>query len=78
MKWLTAAALAAGIAWGDTMPISTLVNLPRDVWVIIRTTGGHRFEGMLVDSSDERVIIEGEHRHFIKADRIEAVSTEKQ
>lgn len=77
MRWLTAAALAASIAWGDTMPVSTLVELPRDAWVVIYTTGGHRLEGMLVGSTDDRVILDGDKRHFIRAATIEAVSTEK-
>ena len=43
MKQLYALAVAAGLVWGDVMPIgrSTIVELPRDVWVSIRTSGGH-------------------------------------
>ena len=74
---LAAAALSAAIAWGDTMPVATLVELPRDAWITIHTAGGHRLEGILVESDAERVIIDGDRRHFIRAAAIEAVSTEK-
>ena len=76
MKSIYALAVAAGLVWGDVMPVGrqTIVELPRDVWVSIRTSGGHVLEGILVDSDERRVVVEGEQRHFIDADAVEAVS----
>lgn len=75
--WITCAVAAGAIMWGDVMAISTLVELPRDVWITLHLRGGQSVSGRLVDSDQRRVILDGERRHHVLAEAIDAVTTEK-
>lgn len=77
MKTIITCAVLSALMWGDLMPISTIVELPRDVWITVRTKGGHELEGLLADSDDHRVILDGDRRHYILAEAIESVTVEK-
>ena len=77
MRSIIICAALSALMWGDLMPVSTIVELPRDVWITVRTKGGHELEGLLADSDDHRVILDGDRRHFILAEAIESVTVEK-
>ena len=67
--------LCVSLMIGDVMPIGTLIELPRDVWVQIDTRGGRHIEGFLVDATDDRVVIDaGELRYYVRPAAIDSVA----
>jgi|GEM_PF-6158862 len=70
--------LSAVLMFGDVMPIATLVDLPRDVWIQLDTRGGAHIEGFLIDSTAQRVVIEsGDLRYYVRPEAIDVVSVNR-
>ena len=76
-KFLLGCALAAALMTGDLLELGTIASLPRDVWVVVTTSGGHRHEGLLLDADDRRVVLVSEVKIYIDQGCIESVSIEK-